>query len=330
MPDSSTAGIQSEAQAEDLDVKTASGSSNEANEGEKDILSVVEDALKGSSEEGPPASEPEVKADSQPKSDAEAPKAEEDPDKLTEEEVKRLPLKTKKRIDDLLGQRRELDAKVKEFEPKVQELERIQESIRATGLNSDDIRNTFEIATALKRGDVFRAKELLTPIMEQLNRVTGGELPQDVAEKVRLGLVDEDSAKELARARAQAQVETFQRQQTLQEQTVEAQRRANADLVQSVNTWEAGKAAADPDWKVKAPLVTDTIRSMLQQGRRPSNNQEAVAMAEEALKTVETRIAAIRPAVKPITAVTTGSSQQRRAPHEPKTYLDVVDQALGL
>ena len=327
MPESSTAGILSEAQAEDLDVKQAAESSAEA-QGEKDILSVVEDALNGASKEEPPASEPEAaKADSEPKSEPEA-KAE-DEDKLTDEELKRLPVKTKKRIDDLLNQRREKEAKIAELEPKAQELERITESIRATGLNSDDVKNTFEIATALKRGDLFRAKELLSPIMEQLNRATGGELPQDIAEKVRLGLVDEDSAKELSAARARGTVSQFQHQQTLQEQQTAAQQRANAELVQSVNTWEQGKAKSDPDWKVKAPLVTDTLRAMLHQGRRPSNQQEAVAMADEALKTVESRLAPLRPAARPITAVTTGSSSQRRAPAEPKDYLDVVNIALG-
>jgi len=293
------------------------------------MLDVVKAALDAPKEESPP-SDPVKTVASETKAPIEPTKVEAEAD-LTPEELARLPAKTKKRIQDLLGQRGESEARVKALEPKAAQYDLITKSIRDTGLDQADLNVGFELMTLLKKGDVFAARAKLEPIWDQVNRMTGGHLPADLNEEVAAGKLAAERASELAVARAAAEVGVNRQRMAASEAEAREAQALNSTVVDTVNAWGQKKAALDPDWKLKLPEVTNALKLALLEGNRPKNAAEAVKMAETALEEVNARFRAYRPAPRAIKAVVgaTGASKGSSNPAGPKSMLDVVNAALG-
>lgn len=292
------------------------------------MLDAVTTALKPKSNEGSPSSEPGKVTASEPKAEAEQTSAKAEAN-LAPEDLARLSMKANVRYRALVGQRDEAEAKAKELEPKAAQYDLITRQIRETGLDKTDLNSGFEIMTALKKGDMFKARDLLVPIYEQVMRLTGGVMPKDLAEEARAGQITEARAHELAVARAAA--EQHANRQAMAQRDSEARGAAElaTSVVDTVNAWEKAKAAIDPDWKLKSPEIMRAIELSLLKGNRPKSAQEAVAMAETALTEVSARLRSYRPAPKAIRAVVGGVGASSRNVAAPKNMLDIVNQMIG-
>ena len=329
MSESSTEGELPEDQT--VEGKDVSAESSPA-EGES-YLDAVLGALKKDKEESPasaPVAEKAPEAQADPEKSGEA---KPDPDELTPDELKRLPQKTQKRIQDLLGERKALTAELEPLKTAKQRLDAITDQFRSTGLDGKDIDAVLEIGTLLKRGDLFAAKAKLAPIMEVIERATGGVIPADIVEAHKAGQISEQHARELAQARARALSEQQLRESREVEQQQAAERQQaehfQASVIKTVNDWEAGKRQRDPDWNLKAPQVRQQIKLELLEGARPQSTQEAVAMAEKALATVDATLRQFRPAPKAVQHVF-GSPSGPRSVSAPKSHHDVVFDLLGM
>jgi len=323
-PSTDTEILDSQEPVEDLDVTSAPSTEGEP----QTMLDAVQAALDGKRLEDSPASgDDKAEGDSKPKAEVEAAKKPEDD--LSEEALARLNKETQKRIRDLVGTRKKLEKEISDFKPKAEQYDVITSQIRQTGLDQNDLAVTFDIATALKRGDLFGARKLLEPIFVQVMHATGGILPDDLRKEVETNAISRDRATELATARAAAQQAAFQGRETAARQQAAAAQQLTQSVVGSVNDWEKQKAATDPDWKLKAPEIMRSLKLSLLEGNRPTSVAQAVQMAEAALAEVNDRFRAYRPAPRPMRAVVSSGGTSRPSTANPKNMLDVVNGALG-
>jgi len=302
-------------------------------EGEpKSMLEAVQAALDApTSKEEPPTSKPGKTEDSEdPKAEIDPTKKAKEEDDLSDADKARLSKVARARIEKVVRQRNEVEAEVKTLRPRAEQYDLIVKQIRETGLDQNDLNAVFNIGTLLKKGDVFGARAALEPIWAQVNRLTGGKVPDDLLQDVATGRLAEERARELAVARAAAEVNANRQQLAAREHEAKQAQALTSSLVDTVNAWEQTKARLDPDWKLKSPQIMQALKLSLLEGNRPKSPDEAVKMAEKALEEVNGRIRAFRPAPRAIRPAVGGMAASHRSnPAEPKSMREVIDAALG-
>lgn len=327
----------------DTDVKDTSTESSPAGiEGEKaDMLAAVKAAL--SAEETPPSSTnqgPQSKegAEKAPEGDVSEP----DKDELTKEELDRLRPKTRKRIENLVNERRqrdgqiaELDSKLGALEPKAQRFDQMVQFIEKANLSTEEVNEGFEVMRLLKN-DPLKAWERLQPIFAQLQQMVGQVLPDDLQTAVSQGEITEAHARELVKARTRALVsenDTRRRDAQVQE---EQQTRRYQEQQTAVHTavadWEKSKVGKDPDWKLKQPRVMEIVRleTLEREKRDPGfawTPEEALKFANSALERVNDEFRRFSPRPKAMDPITDVASSRSNA--QPKTALEAAKLALA-
>jgi hypothetical protein len=199
----------------------------------------------------------------------------------------------------------------------------IQEFVQANGLTGDEVAEGYEVMALLKRGDresLTKALEWFEPRVDFLREQIGAVLPDDIRERVESGELDEETANELAQARAAVRLnERADADRTKRE--TEANAAANAetaalDMAKAVQAWEDQTKAADPDYAKKAELVIINSRAIIQErgGKFPANQQEAVELAKAAYQRVNDTFKALIPTPKAVTPSPAGSSVPQPRP----------------
>lgn len=237
-------------------------------------------------------------------------------------------LKERRTLQDQLAERDAELVKLKETggpqQESLQRFTRFTEAVRSADLNAKEVNDGFAIMAAMKR-DPEKALQMIEPYVHALLVSTGRKLDGDLAKKVQDGAVDQETASQLQRERhTRARLETqTQGQQTALERS-EEQRRTEA-LVQSVTTavssWE-DRQKTDPDYQKKQPLVIREIGWLMQQKGYPQTPEQAVAMAEEAKRTVEKNLSSLIP--RQAVRTVTGGSSAATAAARPKTLLEAA------
>lgn len=333
MPPDSSTGIETSTAGEDTAVtnsdvnQTATEASAGGDEGKNTqgtILDAVTSALKSPAEgEGSPASQTQ---DQTTKADDPAAKSEELPEEVTEDELKDQKPKTRKRIEQLLGKVRTVSQERDAFAPKAAEYDKIVEFMRKSKLSQQDMNVLFELG-ALVRGDPEKALERLTPIYQQLQQLVGDVLPAELQERVRLGYISEQDARELHRSRTSAKLANTRAQETQRETAEQQEQNRRAGIVRDVSSavsdWETAKKTSDPDWPLKAARIDELVRLEVYEKGYPQTQKAAVEMVEKIYDSVtkELRKLSPRPTAKD-TAKPGGSSASTVA--EPKSLLDAI------
>lgn len=216
------------------------------------------------------------------------------------------------------------------------ENERLQSAVKAEtslieyckqrGVTDDQFRQAMEVVSLLNT-DPAKAYESLRPLVEQLESHMGLRLPQDLDAKVKEGILDPETAKEVARLRAE---KTF----SAQRGQVEARQREQAvvaQMVEGLNSWDKNKRETDPDFETKADLVRGVFLTMYQaqdaQGRllNPVRTpQDAVALAEKAYAEVNSKIAKFGPARREQKVLTSRNATNVQQKTKPTTTKEAV------
>lgn len=325
---------------ENKDVKETSAEPSTAEDkakGEKpDILTAVKAALgKSKTEKAPVSEETDPKSGEAKTPDAKKEGEGEDAesDDLTEEELSRLKPKTKKRIDTLLSERAERDQTIEVLRPKAEQMDKLVDWVREADLNSEEVNQLFEIGKRLKSGtisDLRAAYDAITPIYSSLQQALGEALPADLAQRVAQGEISEADARKLTVAQTSSTL--AERNATRASELAEQRKQdeVNQTYVRAVQTavteWESSKEKADPDWKLKQPLVTQAIRLAVHEQGYPTTTADAVKIAEAALTDVNKTFGQLAPRKKEVQAVTDVASTPSVA--KPKTALEAA--RLGL
>lgn len=310
----------------------------EATSEKGDMLSAVKAALEPkekSLNSESQDSKPDATAEAAPK---EGDKPDEDSDDFTEEELTQLAKlkpKTHKRITKLLDEKKADLREIEDLKPQAQQFQQMARFVQDAGLSVDEVNRGFDAMRNLKQ-DPLKAYEQIKPIFLQLQQMVGEVLPEDLVQEVSQGRLTEAHARELALARtrttlATQRVQTFE-QQNQQRQEVEAfESRRNA-AAGSVSEWERTKSKSDPDWKLKQSRVTELIELDLHRRQKSDPNffpssDEAVSMAEAALKKVNEEMKRFNPRPKAVNAVTDVASTRSTA--KPANMLEAAKQGLA-
>ncbi len=245
------------------------------------------------------------------------------------------------RWKEMVNENKELKTRVEEYEATYKEpaerYERINQFLVDHDLGGDDFKNMLDIGAAMKN-DPTRALELIEPYYQGLLRANGKVLPDDVKEKLDAGYIDEDTAYAMAaeRARNQNLESRLDRDRQRQEQTEEQRRHSEErsrhekltkDMQSAVAAWEQ-QWSSDPDYSKLMPFVRDRVVSMMRQ-EMPDSPEKAVEIAKQAKEAVEKEMAAVMPKKEPIEPLNGGASTPTQPRAEPKSSLDVVNNALA-
>lgn len=306
----------------------AAGSSTEAdakgaNKPEEDTLeAVVRRAAKGAESKGAEGSPTDGKGG---EGEADAGQAGAD-DKSGKDQDADVPFHKHPRWQEMLRERDGYKAKADQFDA-------IGTFARQNNLTAEELNQGFEIM-ALMKNNPAKALELLAPHLSNLELATGRKLPDDLQKKVEDGLLDDETAQELARTRIEAQTNRARAEQTESERQQERERQAAEAAVSAAQAmqgavvqWEEGIKQRDPDYSHKQRFVTDRVRALMAEKGRPQNAEEAVALVKEAYDDVTKQMRTMLPKREQVRAVTSDQSSTR-ATAAPKTMEEAIRGAL--
>lgn len=301
------------------------------------LLDAVRAAMPGKEKSSGSESGGEQGAESDPAPAAEGgKKPEDDADtgeelgEVTDDELRRMHSKTRRRVKQLLGGIKERDEQIAEVQPKAQAYDRISTYVAEAGLNKDEVNQGFEIMRLMK-ADPFAALDAIKPFYEALLQATGAVLPNDLQQRVQAGYLSQEDAQELARHRARGSLHTEQQKRdndaAQQRQTVEAQQRAVTAVQGALTEWESVRSKSDPDYTLKASRVQEKLKLRWLQGDRPGDAAAAKKQADDVLKEVEKELKAFAPRKQEIRPVTGGTSAD--AAPAPTSMLEAMKRAVG-
>ncbi len=311
--------------AESLDAQAAESSTAEG-DNELSPLDIVDKALGG---EDPPASEDDGKA--KPK-ESESKKVEDDlPDDPTEEELEDAAPRTQRRIEHLLGQRKDLRAEVENLQPQADQWAQIEKFREAQGMKPEHIANAMQIA-ALIENDPERAHEVVGKLHEMLSQKVGATLPDDLRESVKRGEITRERAFELSKAEAGNRVleqrrtaDAERREAQQQSERLNEQTRIAAD---TSTVWDKAKAVSDPDWNLKRDEVALRVGRRLKADGIPDTAEAMRKVLDEEAKALDALLGQFRPKGRTIQPTPSSASPRGAAPRVPKDHYDVVNIAL--
>lgn len=253
---------------------------------------------------------------------------------LSEDERKLLSPRAQRRFRELATGKNEAERRASELAPKAEQLDKIVTHLRTNGIQPQEFDNAIEI-TRLVKHEPDKAFEIVGRLYQSLAQRTGRAIPQELLERVQLGEMSEQSARELSEARARETERQKREQERGEREAREREERAWNERVSTVTAateqWAKAKAGSDPDWNLKQDLVAEQVKlELADRGLEgyPKTPQDAVAMADRALKKVEDRLMTLRPKPQPRTP-TNGQAASHRSQPEPESMLDVVRMAVS-
>lgn len=309
---------------------SAASSPADGEKAEPSALDIVDRAL--GSEESPASEENgEAKSkeqDPKGKSEGEA----ELPDDPTEEELKGVNPRTRKRIEALLDQRSDLRTKLEDVEPRARQWDQIEQFRQQNGMKPEYVANAIQLA-AMIENEPDRAFKIVDQIHAMLAQRVGFSLSDELTQAVKRGEITKEAAFELSRARAMQGVLSEQNKRTAA-QVAEVQEHARlAELTGSLaatsTAWDKKKATSDPDWNVKRVEIAKRVENRLKAEGLPQTAEGMRQVLDEEAAAVDNLIAQFLPKGRPVSASPESASPRGAAPRQPKDHYDVVDIALG-
>ena len=292
-------------------------SSPAESETEEDLLSVIQDAMQPD-EEAESHSEEQVEEldEVAAASDTE----EEADDSADDAEYDNVPFNKHPRFRKLLDERNAYKENADKFDV-------MQNYLSKNNLSGDEAAKGLEIM-ALMKNDPMAALTALKPYVQMLSETAGIMLPQDIQSRVDDGYLDEDAAKELSVARAEAARSKAQLDQVAQAQQNQQRQAVRNNLVDTANAWETKTRESDPDFDLKQDLIDARITAIVKEQGYARTPEQVLAIANQAYKDVNERFQSkfgnMRP-MKTASGGKLGGSPQA----EPKSLAEAIGNALG-
>lgn len=308
------------------------GAESSAASGQTETHETLLDAVKKAlpAKDGPDAEESE-----EGEGDSSAPGAKEGQptaDEITQEELDSYRPRTKKRIEDLLGQNRELRGEVDTLRVQAETTAQLQNFLRQNDIAQEDFGLTLDLAAAMRKGDFRGFLEGVMPYVQLAQEQLGIVLPQDLAVAVQQGHMSMEAAQYTAQVRGnqavtQANAERMQHQRDTETQQAEA-RAFTSSVETAVATWEKGIRRKDPDYARKEPVIQDMLHAVVQEYGPPDSPQKAVEIARLAYERANKVLAQFAPP-RAATRMTPSSLQRvNGARPEPTSLLEAAQIAL--
>jgi hypothetical protein len=228
-----------------------------------------------------------------------------------------IPVHNQPRWKEMMREKAQLAEKAKHYEE-------ISQYMRANGLSNTELAQGFEVM-ALMKNDPFKAKEVLNEHMSKLAEFTGDILPVDIQEKLDNGFIDQEAAKELASYRARTQMSAKATEEYNAKMAAEAETVRKQHMYQAVVDWESKVSMRDSEYRNKQALVTDRVKSIMQQAGNPNSPEDAVKYVEQAYNEVNQRLGALAGRNTPTRMPTSyNSSSSGNSAPQPRSLQEAV------
>lgn len=205
----------------------------------------------------------------------------------------KLPFHTHPRFKQLLKERNEATEKAKR-------LDTLLDQVAQLDLDAAEYDTALNLAAMAKRAsstnDPRLARELIphvSGIVAQLQQIAGETLPDDLQEMVDIGAVSLEQARETAslrrendRLKRETEASRANAERAVRQTAAERQSQLISEVEKTLSDWEKRWASSDPDYGVMQPLVEAQIVKSMQEKGAPKSRDEAVALAEDAKKTI--------------------------------------------
>lgn len=185
------------------------------------------------------------------------------------------------------------------------------------GLTNEEVIEGFQVM-ALMKINPAEAHKRISEYKAQLDSFVGEKLPEDISKRLEEGYIDDASAKELARLKAEKNLFEQRQQYAMEQQAQQARQNIHSAVV----SWEQQMKVKDPDWSAKQDLVTDQVKLMIASDK-PSTPDEALALVERAHSIIKERLSRFAPQRRPVTTVASSTSSAN-ANAVPKSLLEAV------
>ena len=240
-----------------------------------------------------------------------------------------LPAATRKKVNKLLKERRELRAELSQLKPTAEIGSELETFAKTNDLSGDDVAHGLQIMAMLRRGDHQAFYQAVAPYVRTAQEVLGVVLPKDLQTQVQQGQMSEAVARDYARQRIQGQRAEIE----LQNQAVATQRlqrqAVQGDVQRAVSNFETRLSASDPDYRAKAPVVRRVAQGMLlERGNSISSVQEALEISRAAYDEVNKQLRTFQPTPRATHPSPNGASQTPSARATPKTLMEAALQGL--
>ena len=302
-----------------LEAEQEAPTSSADSETEEDLLSVVQSAIEGDEAEAAESQSVEDYEGDDDEEEAEADSLEASVEDDDGEVPDRGPVPYD-RFQKVISQKNEYKEGHRQYQ-------NITSYLASNNINAEEASQGLQIM-AMMKNDPHKALEALSPYVETLRKLTGETMPDDIRERVDDGYMDEDAGRELARTRADAE-----RLRQTNERVAEAQQQEQSNqhlerLAQTVTNWEMKTRQQDPDFDLKQDEIDDRVRVLVAERGRPSTDEDAIALANEAYKTVNDRFRQRSGGKKPMRTASGGKLGGTPTP-EPNSLLEAVQNAMA-
>lgn len=316
----------------DLDVTPAESSPAE---GEQPSFDDAIDAAFKETEESPASEEAgkDAEGGADPKG-AEAAKPEDElPDEPSEDELKKYPELTRKRVTTLLEQRRELRSQLEDVSPKAEQWDQVEKFREANGLSPEQLASAIQVAALMER-DPVKAFEVIAPMVRSLADRAGYGLSDDLKEAVKTGEITHERALEVSRARAEAAnakaAQTRDAERAQQQTQTERQKQHVDTLTRFSQQWDAQQKATNPDWHLMRDEVAHRVGLRVKAEGLPKDVQTYQALLDDEVKTVKGFMSRLAPKPTPTRRQAVSDASTRSGDSAPKSVNEAVDRALGV
>jgi hypothetical protein len=313
----------SSSETTEAQIDETEASSSDAVETEESLLSVVQDALPVEEEvqqadEKVLQEEPEEVMEVKSEETAEA----------ESEDYSDVPFHTHPRFRKLIADKNEQKELATKYQTDSEQYKKITDFIELNNLTAKDAVEGFKLM-AMLRNNPEEGYKRLQGHMDNIGKLTGQNLPEDIQSKVDDGFLDEDAAKELSQARASLSRERSMRQHSQKRFSNATQSASEERLSDTIKTWGETTLANDPDFSLKQEEFNDRISALVSERGKPKSPEDVLSIANDAYDTINERFKSRQPTKQPLKSTTKGKLGGVPIA-EPTNMRDIVSQALQM
>lgn len=299
----------------------AEAQSSSAQGDEEGLLSVVRDAVEKTAQEESGSAEVSPTKDESTVEDRNDESDQSHEADGQEDDFSDTPFHKHPRFKKLIRERNE-------FRSRASQYDQITDFMDRNHLTAEEVAQGFQVMAMMKAGDPAQAYEALRRVTENLALAAGHKLPDDLAQKVEQGYIDQETAQDLWRKQFKAERTATLAATENERFRQQEQQSAFNTIAEAVTAWEESVRESDPDYELKADLIDDRVRALVAAKGKPRNTDEALAYAQDAYKTVSERLKSVRGVKQPLRTTVGGKVSGTPLP-EPKSLLDVIQNTLA-
>lgn len=243
-------------------------------------------------------------------------------EEISSEEFKDVPFNKHPRFRSLVAEKNELKDLTARLKDDSEQYSKITDFIGKNNLTSKDAVEGFKIMAAI-RNNPDHAHDMLSHHLNNVSKITGRVLPEDIQGKVDDGFLDEAAAKELSQTRA-----TLAREQYLRKQDNVRNQNSHAEAEsqrwgESLQSWGKTTLETDPDFSLKQPEFNDRVAALVSERGRPKSQADMMSLVDDAYSDVNERFKSRQPQPTQLRNVTSSKISGSQTTH-PKSLSEAI------